>query len=226
MRIIELFKSIQGEGLYIGIPSIFVRFKDCNLHCSWCDTKYSWAEPGCYTWRDAVKFIRDAPVYNHIVFTGGEPLLPENQDEMLSILQHTMTSNSKITIETNGLIKPDNEIRDIMKNKGLWSVSPKLQFMKDYNPATLRFFDDQKSIQWKFVITEVEKNVNAVIDLMERGIVTANINVPIVLQPNGYVANYHTACRELVEYVINNNFTEFRVLPQFHKICWGNQRGI
>jgi len=147
MSIIEMFESIQGEGQYIGTPSIFIRFSGCNLKCSWCDTKYSWTEKGKYTWKDAIRFIKENSLYKHIVFTGGEPLLSKNQEDIMRIIQNTMIVDSRITIETNGIILPYHSLQLLMKIRGLWSVSPKLQFLEKYNLNTLRYFDSIKNHQ-------------------------------------------------------------------------------
>ena len=42
MQVNEIFKSIQGEGPNFGKPAIFLRTAQCNLKCTWCDTKYTW----------------------------------------------------------------------------------------------------------------------------------------------------------------------------------------
>ncbi len=235
MRIIEQFLSIQGEGTHIGVPSIFIRFAGCNLNCGFCDTKYSWGEKGTLTWRDAVKFIRENPLYNHIVFTGGEPLIEENQQLVLAILENTMTPDSRITVETNGTILPDKELLAIMRRNGLWSISPKLQYIdvneigmysEEYDVNIFRAFDLKEDRQWKFVITDLKEDFEKIITLMRNGTIHADIDHPIIVQPNGNTKDYNNACMKLAEYVIKNNFVEFKVLPQFHKICWGNKRGI
>ena len=41
MQITEIYKSLQGESTYAGMPCVFVRLTGCNLRCSWCDTEYS-----------------------------------------------------------------------------------------------------------------------------------------------------------------------------------------
>ena len=44
MKVNEIFKSIQGEGILMGLPTIFIRLTGCNLRCKWCDTTYSYYE--------------------------------------------------------------------------------------------------------------------------------------------------------------------------------------
>ncbi len=234
-NIIEMFKSIQGEGKYIGTPSIFVRFSGCNLKCDFCDTKYSWNEIGKINREDVIKYIKSLPMYNHIVFTGGEPLIEENKEILRSIIQNIIKADSKITIETNGTIFPDKDLISAMKHKGFWSISPKLQYMEmepdrlysdEYSMDILYNFDIMENRQWKFVITNVVEDFEKINWLLQNEIIHVFADNPIIVQPNGKCLNYHTECRYLAEYIIKNNLTYFKVLPQFHKICWGNQRGI
>lgn len=233
-KILEIFKSIQGEGKYIGVPSIFVRFATCNLACNWCDTKYSWYEMGKIEREDVIKYIKSLPMYNHVAFTGGEPLIEENQNTTRSIIQNVMKSDSKITIETNGTIFPEKDLLSMMKHKGFWSISPKLQYMdlkpdrmysNEYSMNTLHAFDIIENRQWKFVITDAT-DIDKINWLLQNNIIHTSIDNPIIVQPNGQTPDYNKSCRELAEYLIVYDMTNFRVLPQFHKICWGNKRGI
>ena len=41
MQIIEIYKSLQGESSYAGLPCVFVRLAGCNLRCAWCDSEYT-----------------------------------------------------------------------------------------------------------------------------------------------------------------------------------------
>ena len=78
----EIFHSLQGEGVTIGAASVFLRLAQCNLACSWCDTKYTW-DWEHYRYEDevmvlGVEEVREAVLAfgcPHIVVTGGEPLL-------------------------------------------------------------------------------------------------------------------------------------------------------
>ena len=136
LPIIELFTSIQGEGLYAGVPSVFVRVTGCNLRCifknSICDTPYSSFNPEKpkFTVKDVAKeFIGHLKV-EHLVITGGEPTLYDLDgflEELYDILDKEVGSdyayNIKVTIETNGT----NEIsKRLLNDLDLISVSPKL----------------------------------------------------------------------------------------------------
>ena len=74
IKINEIYKSIQGESSYSGIPCTFIRFTFCNLRCSYCDTEYAFYDGNDMT---IDKIIEEVDKLNcHLVeITGGEPLL-------------------------------------------------------------------------------------------------------------------------------------------------------
>lgn len=105
----EIFYSIQGEGLNTGQPAIFVRFGNCNLKCTWCDTKYTW-HPDVQDNFEAplekvFSEIRKYPACKHLVITGGEPMLQQN---VISAIRREF-SDYYIEVETNGSIAPQPE---------------------------------------------------------------------------------------------------------------------
>lgn len=117
MRIAEVFSSIQGEGLWTGTPSLFVRTTGCNLRCWFCDTPFtSWEPEGTHrTWQDLCDEILRQDV-EHVVLTGGEPLLQPG----LVPLSHALHAAGRyVTIETAGTIA-----RPV--HADLMSISPKL----------------------------------------------------------------------------------------------------
>tara|TARA_B100000959_G_C14988101_1_gene626513 strand:+ start:967 stop:1659 length:693 start_codon:yes stop_codon:yes gene_type:complete len=95
--IVEIFYSIQGEGHFTGVPSIFIRFGGCNLACSWCDTEFDvWEE---YNLGEIIQIIDKWPC-NRIVLTGGEPALQD-----ISTLSDVIRPMGyELAIETNGTI--------------------------------------------------------------------------------------------------------------------------
>ena len=74
-RIAECFFSIQGEGVTVGMPAVFIRLQGCSVGCSWCDTKYSWDPAGGHqvTLEALIEDVRAFPCRRAVV-TGGEPL--------------------------------------------------------------------------------------------------------------------------------------------------------
>src|SRR5690606_37742531 len=100
IRIAETFTSLQGEGRLTGTRSFFIRTSGCNLRCWFCDTPYaSWQPEGEMQSVDALVTAAIESGCQHIVLTGGEPLLPEASAELVRCLR---AAALHVTIETAG----------------------------------------------------------------------------------------------------------------------------
>lgn len=120
MVINETFFTLQGEGSYTGVPSIFIRTSGCNLFCKYCDTPYtSWDAEGTIAdvYKLADEVISKWPDCYHVVISGGEPLI---QKDLPHLVEHLRAKGKFITIETNGTIFKE----DVLPH--LFSISPKL----------------------------------------------------------------------------------------------------
>jgi 7-carboxy-7-deazaguanine synthase len=101
MKLVEIFKSIQGEGRNQGKPTVFIRLAGCNLHCSWCDTPGS-HDVGQEIDNDEIVRRVDESGCKEICITGGEPLLQVS--ELRVLLSRLSRLGYSIEIETNGTI--------------------------------------------------------------------------------------------------------------------------
>ncbi len=117
MKIAEIYKSVQGEGLLTGTPSVFVRASGCNLRCWYCDTPFtSWRPEGIdYAVDEIVAEVEEWDC-SHVVLTGGEPMLFA---ELIPLAEALRLRGRHITIETAGTLYLPVEC-DLM------SISPKL----------------------------------------------------------------------------------------------------
>ena len=133
MKICEMFRSIQGEGKLIGVPTYFIRSIGCNLDCAWCDTKYSFDGGTEVSIDEIVDSARDE---THICLTGGEPMI---QREFPELLDRLLEAGKHVTIETNGSISikdlPDSE--NILVSMDIKCPSSKMTERMDwYKPDT------------------------------------------------------------------------------------------
>lgn len=95
MRVNEIFYSLQGEGHFSGVPSVFVRLSGCNLRCPFCDTDFT-----SFTEMSEEEIVTEAVRYpaRHIVLTGGEPTLQLTD----SLVHRLHEAGFFVQIETNG----------------------------------------------------------------------------------------------------------------------------
>src|ERR1700737_4213654 len=104
MKITEIFYSVQGEGMLVGVPSVFVRTSGCNLRCTWCDTPYtSWAPEGIEMSIEQIAAEVQRQSASHVVVTGGEPMIAPGVVELTAQLK---AQGQHITIETAGTAFP------------------------------------------------------------------------------------------------------------------------
>ncbi len=128
IQIHSVWKTIQGEGPFIGRPAVFVRLHGCNLQCPNCDTAYLKDNPDIEVGAAAESIANEAaglrsswtelrPLWSCpkplIVFTGGEPL---RQGRALANLMAELIRLTKgsveMQIETNGTISPKMLVDD------------------------------------------------------------------------------------------------------------------
>ena len=176
IKVSEIFHSVQGEGLFAGMPSVFIRFSGCNLRCKWCDTPYaSWYPEGETQSLDSLVERLDAwPNTEHVVLTGGEPFLFPVLTELVDVLKR---KKKVVTIETAGT-------KFLATQADLISISPKManstpdasEFPKEAKlhesnrqneEVLLQFTREAKQVQWKFVMDSL-KDLSEVEDLLTK----------------------------------------------------------
>jgi 7-carboxy-7-deazaguanine synthase len=100
MYLIEIYKSVQGESSFAGLPCIFVRLAGCNLRCNWCDSEYTFTGGKKMTADEVlVEMEKLAPV-KLVEITGGEPMLQER--ELVPFMETLLGRGYQLLIETSG----------------------------------------------------------------------------------------------------------------------------
>ena len=101
MQITEIYKSLQGESTYAGLPCIFVRLTGCNLRCTWCDSEYTFQGGVKMSLEQVLSEVgRLSPDGGLVEITGGEPML--QQREVVPLMHSLLERRYKVLLETSG----------------------------------------------------------------------------------------------------------------------------
>lgn len=201
----EIFKSLQGESSFTGLPCIFIRLTGCNLRCTWCDTEYAFYEGQPKSVQDIMAAIEPLGV-PLVEITGGEPLL---QDTVYDLMNALLAKNYKVLVETGGGVsvakvpEPVIKILDIKcpgsgeDSKNLWDNLGHL------NPGDeVKFvLADRADYEWSREILD-RYNIHK--------------KVKVLFSP----VYDKLDLKELAAWVLEDNLP-VRVQTQLHKVIWG-----
>ena len=213
MKISEIFFSIQGEGVEIGLPTVFVRLFACDLRCTWCDSMYA-VEGTDFKEMSIEEVTAEIERFNckRVCFTGGEPLIQQKELEILA--KDLVHDGYEIILETSGHKEPPpvfwtDSCLISMDCKCPGSGMEKrmdFELMEKLRPKD----------QLKFVIQD-EADYEYAKGILKKYKIRANI----IFQPV-----YGSSLKWLTERVLEDRLERVRVLPQLHKIIWGEIRGV
>ena len=209
MKVNEIFYSIQGEGILVGVPSIFLRLTGCNLRCSFCDTKYAYLQGKEMSIPAILDKIKKFTCTN-ICITGGEPLL---QKDTIKLIETLLQKNYKICLETNGSIS----IKKLVEKKSL-VISldikcPSSGSHEQMNIKNISYLSEKD--QLKFIINN-KKDYNYAKEILKRYNPSCNVFFQSV---------WGTNPKKLASWILNDRLP-VRLALQLHKIIWGEKRGV
>ena len=100
MQIIEIYRSIQGESSFAGLPCTFVRLAGCNLRCNWCDSEYTFTGGRKMSLEEVEGEVRRLSAGGLVEITGGEPMLHEK--EVVPLMERLLQLGYRVLLETSG----------------------------------------------------------------------------------------------------------------------------
>jgi len=221
-KISEIFQSVQGEGLYVGVKQVFIRFFDCPLNCAWCDTPQSKEGEDAhfeeYTSDEVWRKISGLWSNCHSVsLTGGEPLL--QKDFIAEFLPRLKSAWITSYLETNGILH--RELAGIIDDIDIIAMDLKLPSSTQCRPFWEEHEEFLKIARKKEVFTKTVISEDTTReDVIRAAELVAGIDaeIPCVLQPN-YFDNPEAVMRKCLEYQkeYSNRLKDVRIIPQVHK---------
>lgn len=217
-KVVEIFESINGEGMRAGELAVFVRMKGCNLSCNYCDTM--WAnKPDCefaeMTAEQIVDRVKKSGIKN-VTLTGGEPLLQKDTDKLLEAF--SSEKDIRVEIETNGSI----DLKPFLKFENVsFTMDYKLpesdmeKYMNTDNFKILR-----KKDTLKFVASSVN-DLKKAKEIIEKYELIGKVN--IIFSP----VFGKIELTDIVDFLKDNKLNDVRMQLQMHKFIWDpEERGV
>ena len=225
-EITEIFSSIQGEGIFLGAKQIFVRFKKCNLSCSFCDerTKPNSTEYTPIELMNRIKELDGSSGPHHSVsLTGGEPLLYwDFLKVFLAILKKNR--NFKSYLETNGTLPHElDSIIDLVDIVAMDFKLPSSTNEREYWREHADFLKIalKKKVFVKVVVTPdtSSEDIEKAVQIIKK----SNKDIPFILQPASSAKADKSGIDndrllKFLEVGLKNDMNNIRVIPQVHKI--------
>lgn len=218
MKISEIFYTIQGEGYYSGVPTVFIRLTGCNLRCAWCDTSYAFSEGEELTVDEILNKVHSFGC-KRVTISGGEPFF-QDLGELLIWLKK---EEYFIEVETNGTFTPpyENLIDHLV-------ISPKLP-SSGFSPQFHKIFSliESYNSTLKIVVANQEDY-----DYLIKHKHCFN-DAPLYIQLESKEEINKESAQLLVKRFLedfkdNQRFDEYpvRISIQLQKVIWGTKRGV
>ncbi len=220
MQITEIYKSLQGESTYAGLPCIFVRLTGCNLRCSWCDTEYSFYGGRKMSPEQVFEEVVElSPSGGLVEITGGEPMLQER--ELVPLMQRLADSGYKVLLETSGERELDRVPTKVVKIVDV--KCPGSDEADSFRPENLETLTWQDEV--KFVIAD-RADYEFARDFARRHTLAERVNAVLfspAFRKNAAGTRNASNClldpQELAEWILEDNL-RVRLGLQIHKLIW------
>ena len=204
LEVTEIYKSVQGESTYMGLPCVFIRLTGCNLRCVWCDTPHAFHDGKKLSIHQIIDEVKSYDI-NLVEITGGEPLL---QKEVFPLMESLLKNKFKVMLETSGSLAINNVPAKVIKiidlkcpgsgeeNKNLWENLNHLTSTDE-----IKFvIADKADYEWsKKVLQDYELDKK----------------VPVLFSP----VFEKLKLKDLTEWILEDNLP-VRLHTQLHKYIW------
>lgn len=210
LKITEIFRSLQGEALNVGLPTVFIRLTGCPLRCEYCDTAYAFSGG---EWMDIDDILATVERMDTrcITVTGGEPLAQKN---CLQLLERLCDAGYSVSLETSGALPIENvdaRVERVVDVKTPGSGEQGRNLAENFQQLSAKD-------QLKFVICDEADYQWSRACIAEHGLAD---KCEILFSPSYEQLD----ARQLADWILQDGL-RVRLQVQLHKILWGDKPGV